>query len=85
MRITGNALLLGSPDVRAELDSVIARNLGPVIDPLKLVFRLFQWAIAGVDSKRITKIEATVTIDIKGRQSAGQISSPRGKRLHDVP
>ena len=44
---------------------------GPVIDPLEMVFRFAQRAIAGIDAQRVAEVEPAIALHIERRHTAG--------------
>src|SRR5207244_13649811 len=59
-------------NIRAELNRMVAVNLGPVIDELVLVFVLDQRTIASVHSERVPELEQAVAVPVnEERRHAG--------------
>src|SRR5260370_20021818 len=57
------------PEIGVELQRMIAPRVGPVGDPLELVFLLIQRTVALVDGKRITKRKAPDAAQREGGHS----------------
>src|SRR4051812_34785119 len=71
MRITRDPLLLRATDVSSPLDRVVAELFGPVVHPLKMVFRFFQRAVALIYAQRVSEIETTISVYVERRHATG--------------
>ena len=81
------------PEIEAELQRVIPAGVGPIGDPLKLVFLLVQRTVALVDGKRVPEREAAHAAHGEGGQSgcvviveiqSGNTGVPGGRCSHAV-
>src|ERR1700676_3133169 len=66
-----DTFLLSAADISAPLDGVIAGLFRPVADPLKLIFRFAQWAIAVIHTQRIAEVEPAIAIYVEGGHCRG--------------
>src|SRR5436190_17198019 len=72
MAIARHAKVVRPANIRAELDRMVALNLGPFIDELVLVFVLDQRTIAAVHSERVPELEQAVAVPVnEERRHAG--------------
>src|SRR5204863_7066369 len=74
MLVARDAQITSLADVGAELESVVALDLRPVVDELDLFLVLDQRAIAPVDSQSVAELEQVVAIvvDEKRRHPSGK-------------
>src|SRR5205085_4332042 len=80
MPVARNAQVHSMANVRADLDSVVAVELRPVVDELELPFVLAQWAVAARELQGVPEVELvarvaprSVTIQEKRRHPAAEI------------
>src|SRR5579872_243087 len=71
MRVAGNTLLLRSADVSAPTNAVVAQCLDPVVDPLKMVLRFFQRAVALIHAQCVSEVKSCHATDIERWHSTG--------------
>src|SRR5437879_2058024 len=71
MRIAGDALLLGTTNVHAPAKGVISARFCPVVDPLQMVFGLFQRTVALIDPQSVSKVESSASADVERRHATG--------------
>src|SRR5512140_2654910 len=77
MAVARHAKVVRLPDVRAELEGVVALDLRPIVDELDLLLIFDQWAIAAIHPKRIAKLEGcwvAVAVDEKRRHARVEVS-----------
>ena len=73
--VARHAQVVGAPNVGPELDGVVAQNLRPVVDELKLLFVLVERAVAAVHAERVAEFEkaVAVAVDEERGHAAGEI------------